>query len=99
MELMSTNFNIRTSHETSCCEIRSCLLSEDQRASRLDVCCEMKDQLKTDPDFLSIIVTFFHVSKNEEGPERKAFSECRGGEGENDGGTEGFHFARVPELF
>ena len=27
------------------------------------------------------------------------FSECRGGEGENDGGTEGYHFARVPELF
>jgi len=23
----------------------------------------------------------------------------RGGEGENDGGTEGYHFARVPELF
>jgi len=27
------------------------LLSEDQRAYRLDVCREMKDQLKTDPDF------------------------------------------------
>ena len=24
---------------------------------------------------------------------------CRGGEGENDRGTEGYHFARVPELF
>jgi len=34
-----------------------CLLSEDQRASRLDVCHEMKDQLKTDPDFLSKIIT------------------------------------------
>jgi len=33
------------------------LLSEDQRASRLDVCCEMKHQLKTDPDFLSKIIT------------------------------------------
>ena len=32
------------------------LLSEDQRASRLDVCREMKDQLKTDPDFLSKII-------------------------------------------
>jgi len=31
------------------------LLSEDQRANRLDVCCEMKDQLKTDADFLSKI--------------------------------------------
>jgi len=27
------------------------LLLEDQRANRLDVCREMKDQLKTDPDF------------------------------------------------
>jgi len=46
------------------------LLSEDQRASRLDVCREMKDQLKTDPDFLSKIITFFFcpVSKNEGGP-------------------------------
>jgi len=34
----------------------------------LDVCREMKDQLKTDPDFLSKIITFFPVSKNEEGP-------------------------------
>ena len=33
------------------------LLSEDQRANRLDVCHEMKDQLKTDPDFLSNIIT------------------------------------------
>ena len=33
------------------------LLSEDQRANRLDVCCELKDQLKTDPDFLSKIIT------------------------------------------
>jgi len=33
------------------------LLSEDQRANRLDVCHEMKDQLKTDPDFLSKIIT------------------------------------------
>jgi len=33
------------------------LLSEDQRASHLDVCCEMKDQLKTDPDFLFKIIT------------------------------------------
>ena len=32
-----------------------CLLSEDQRANRLDVCREMKDQLKIDPDFLSKI--------------------------------------------
>ena len=44
------------------------LLLEDQRANRLDVCREMKDQLKTDPDFLSKIITFFPVSKNEEGP-------------------------------
>jgi len=43
-------------------------LSEDQRANRLDVCREMKDQLKTDPEFLSKIITFFPVSKNEEGP-------------------------------
>jgi len=43
-------------------------LSEDQRANRLDVCREMKDQLKIDPDFLSKIITFFPVSKNEEGP-------------------------------
>jgi len=35
------------------------LLSEDQRANRLDVCREMKDQLKTDPDFWSKIITFF----------------------------------------
>ena len=34
-----------------------CLLLEDQRANRLDVCHEMKDQLKTDPDFLSNIIT------------------------------------------
>ena len=34
-----------------------CLLSEDQRANRLDVCREMKDQLKTDPDFLSKTIT------------------------------------------
>ena len=33
------------------------LLSEDRRANRLDVCREMKDQLKTDPDFLSKINT------------------------------------------
>ena len=33
------------------------LLSEDQRANRLVVCREMKDQLKTDPDFLSKIIT------------------------------------------
>jgi len=44
------------------------LLSEVQRANRLDVCREMKDQLKTDPDFLSKIITFIPVSKNEEGP-------------------------------
>ena len=43
------------------------LLSEDQRANRLDACREMKDQLKTDPDFLSKNITFFPVSKNEEG--------------------------------
>jgi len=42
---------------------------------------------------------FFPVSKNEEGHKRKAFSEHRGGEGKKDGGTEGYHFARVPELF
>jgi len=30
---------------------------------------------------------------------RKAFSECRGGEGENNRGTEGYRFASVPELF
>jgi hypothetical protein len=67
-------------------------LSEDQRANRLDVCREMKDQLKTDPDFLSKIIT---------GDESWCyrFSECRGGDGENDCGTEGYHFARVPELF
>jgi len=34
-----------------------CLLSEDQRANRLDVCREMNNQLKTDPDFLSRIIT------------------------------------------
>ena len=34
-----------------------CLLLEDQRANRLDVCREMKDQLKTDPDFFSKIIT------------------------------------------
>ena len=33
------------------------LLLEDQRANRLDVCHEMKDQLKIDPDFLSKIIT------------------------------------------
>ena len=33
------------------------LLSEDQRTNRLDVCREMKDQLKSDPDFLSKIIT------------------------------------------
>ena len=33
------------------------LLSEDQRANHLDVCHEIKDQLKTDPDFLSKIIT------------------------------------------
>jgi len=33
------------------------LLSEDQRANRLDVCREMKDQLETDPDLLSKIIT------------------------------------------
>jgi len=44
------------------------MLSEDQRANRLDGCREMKDQLKTDPDFLSKIITFSPVSKNEEGP-------------------------------
>jgi len=33
------------------------LLSEDQRASCLDVYREMKDQLKTGPDFLSKIIT------------------------------------------
>ena len=33
------------------------LLSGDQRANCLDVRCEMKDQLKTDPDFLSKIIT------------------------------------------
>ena len=33
------------------------LLSENQRANRLDACCEMKDQLKTLPDFLSKIIT------------------------------------------
>jgi len=33
------------------------LLSEDQRASRLEVCHEIKDHLKTDPDFLSKIIT------------------------------------------
>ena len=44
------------------------LLSEDQRANRLDVCREIKAQLKTDPDFLSKIITCFPVSKNEEGP-------------------------------
>ena len=33
------------------------LLSEDKKASRLDVCRELKDQLKTDPDFLSKIIT------------------------------------------
>jgi len=33
------------------------LLSEDQRANHLDVCREMKVQLKTDPDFLSKIIT------------------------------------------
>ena len=33
------------------------LLLEDQRANRLDVCREMKDQLKTDSDFLSKIIT------------------------------------------
>jgi len=67
------------------------LLWEDQRANHLDVCHEMKDRLKTDSDFLSKIIT---------GDESwcYGFSECRG-EGENDGGTEGYHFARVPELF
>ena len=34
-----------------------CLLSEDQRADRLDVCREMKDQLKNDTDFLSKVIT------------------------------------------
>ena len=34
-----------------------CLPSGDQRANCLDVCREMKDQLKTDPDFLSKIIT------------------------------------------
>jgi len=33
------------------------LLSEDQRTSRLDVCRELKDQLKTDPDILSKMIT------------------------------------------
>jgi len=33
------------------------LLSEDQRADRLDVYREMKDQLKTDTDFLFKIIT------------------------------------------
>ena len=32
------------------------LLSEDQKANRLDVWCELKDQLETDPDFLSKII-------------------------------------------
>jgi len=32
------------------------LLSEDQRANRLDMCREMKDQLETDQDFLSKII-------------------------------------------
>ena len=33
------------------------VFSEDQRASRLVVCREMKDQLKTNPNFLSKIIT------------------------------------------
>jgi len=33
------------------------LLSENQRAKRLDVCREMKHQLKTGPDFLYKIIT------------------------------------------
>ena len=33
------------------------LLSEDQKASRLDACRELKDQLETDPDFSSKIIT------------------------------------------
>jgi len=61
VELMSMNFNRRTSHESSCCETRSSLALGGSE-SQLFEC------LKTNPDFLSKIITFFPVSKNEEGP-------------------------------
>jgi len=51
------NFNRRTSHETSCCEICSSLAVGESETNRLEACREMKDQLKTDPDFLSKINT------------------------------------------
>ena len=51
------NFNRRTSHETSCCEICSSLAVGESETNRLEACREMKDQLKTDPDFLSKIIT------------------------------------------
>ena len=48
------------------------LLSEDQRANRLAVCREIKDQLKTDADFLSKIITGDESWCYCYGPENKA---------------------------
>jgi len=57
MELMSTNLTEELHMKRVAVKFVPCLLSEDQRVNRLDVCSEMKDQLKTDPDFLSKIIT------------------------------------------
>jgi len=51
------NFNRRTSHETSCCKIRSSLALRGSESQLFGCVHEMKDQLKTDPDFLSKIIT------------------------------------------
>ena len=54
---MSTNLTEELHMKRAAAKFVPRLLSEDQRANRLDACREMKDQLKTDPDFLSKIIT------------------------------------------
>ncbi|KAJ8949971.1 hypothetical protein NQ318_002379 [Aromia moschata] len=53
-----TNFNRRFGNEKGCCQVCSPrALTDNQKACRVETCRALKQQLETDPDFLSKVIT------------------------------------------
>jgi hypothetical protein len=59
MEFKPTHFNRRSYYETGCCKIRAMSAHRGAKSKRVNVCHDLQEELKNDPQFLPKVVTVY----------------------------------------
>jgi len=57
MEFMPTHFNGRFDYETGCCKSRAASAHRGAKSKRVNVCHDLQQQVKNDPQFLPKVAT------------------------------------------